>query len=82
MTMVLVSGQWRPVGSLPEGACQVKNKKFEWKEQKSTIISIALCSAAKMSVLYTTVIGLALRDLEEQIIIAAGININKGSGWG
>ena len=82
MTMVLVSGQWRPVGNLPEGACQVKKKKLECKEQKSTIISIALCSAAKMSVLYTTVTALALTDFEEQIIIVASIKISKGSGWG
>ena len=31
--------------------------------------------------LYTKVSGLALWNLEEQIIIAACININRGSGW-
>jgi len=31
--------------------------------------------------LYTKVSGVALWNLEEQIIIAASININRGSGW-
>ena len=31
--------------------------------------------------LYTKVSGVALWNLEEKIIIAASININRGSGW-